>query len=48
MSSRRAKDLNWMASQLKDKYQIKTQRIRNPDGETEAKLLNRIVRVTTK
>lgn len=47
MSSGWSADLDWMEQRLKEKYDIKTQRIRDIEGEREVNILNRIVRLTS-
>lgn len=46
MSSGRSVDLDWLEGELAKQYKIKTQRLRDVDGQREVKILNRIVRVT--
>ena len=47
VSSGMSSDLDWLQNELEKRYKIKTQRTREDDGkEVEAKILNRIVRIT--
>lgn len=46
MSAGSSSELDWLEKQLSKRYNIKTQRLRDSDGQREVKILNRIVRIT--